>query len=157
MLHEREGESSEEPHLPGPGESQGERASGPERILRGRLWNPRILPGYAVIAVDERYPEYPEGVAIERGAPLPYSQAIELLRDPHYVRFLRLRFEALSSRHTDAIPFPFTFPQAVMAMITTVHAEAPARGYDGELTRQELKAILNDCLTHPLALRHWTN
>ena len=73
------------------------------RLLR--LWNSQILPGYAVVAVDEREPEYPEGVVVERGAVRDYGrdlsplQTKSLFDEWHFRRRYRLGLEGIVRRY----------------------------------------------------------
>jgi hypothetical protein len=64
-----------------------------------RDWNCRIMPGYAVLAVDTRFPEYPEGVIVERSDKAhprhPDHESLRrLLQDRYFVRFSRLTLES---------------------------------------------------------------
>ena len=66
-----------------------------------RKWNQQLLPGYEVVAVDERDPQYPDMVVINSEEIPTYPRSEQLLRDPDYVRFQRYRLEALFNESSD--------------------------------------------------------
>ena len=126
-----------------------------------KLWNPRIMPGFAVIATDRRTPEYPENAQVERGPWRPYHTSIPLLNDRTYVRYLRLQWERLLTpifEETSRIEGkPISFPRAFLEAVRIIPRLMADRGFDHEFETAKALSILNDYRSDPRALLNLSN
>lgn len=121
-----------------------------------RTWNDHVLPGYVVIAVDERDPDYPDQIVTNSDELPSYPLAHQLLRDQHYVRFLRLIAELPIRRvcgHRACVVFSRCIQNSIDATCDDVRDGKPSAL--SHLKR--LLAIQTDYQSDPRAVSHKLN
>lgn len=110
-----------------------------------RRWNSKIMPGFVVVAIEERDPIFPDETL---GDKPNYPLAESLLRDSNWIRYERLSLEASFGSKN----FSLVFPKTVDQFLEAETGSKTIRANETNFSFRYIAAIRDDLIKDPRAL-----